>query len=424
MITIDEYKSRRLKLAGSLPDDSVAVIFAASEVIRNGDASYRFRQNSNFYYLTGFNEPDAVLVITSGDNSKSILFNRPLDKAAEQWTGKRLGQENAKISLGFDEAFILADMPMKLLSLLDGCKSIYYFFAEHANWRKYLYPAVIELKNSIRRGVIAPSVFADLEPIISEMRVFKSAAEVELIKKAVSVSVFAHKRAIRKAQDLKYESELEAELLYEMHRNGCQSMAYESIVAAGNNACTLHYIENNQPLKTNSLVLIDAGGEYQNYAADITRAFPVSGRFSEEQKQIYNLVLRAQRTGIELIRPGCFWNEIQNAILKVLTTGLVELGILSGNIDNLIKQEAYKPFYMHGSGHYLGLDVHDAGQYKIDGNWRKLAAGMVLTVEPGLYFIQGLQNIAEKWQGIGIRIEDDILVTEDGYENLSAGLMV
>lgn len=424
MITKEEYMARRLKLAKLLPKNSTAIIFAASEVFRNNDATYRFRQNSDFYYLTGFNEPDAILIINSAPNEASILFNKPLNQLEEQWNGKRLGQIDACESLGVDAAYSLEEIETHLPVFLSNKNAVYYDINTNKNWDNYLLKTFKQLKNQGRNTACAPLSFYDIKPILSEMRLFKSPKEISLIKKAVEISISAHKRVIKNIKNLKSEAKVEAELLYELNRLGCRNVAYESIIASGNNACTLHYVENNQPLKPDTLILIDAGGEYENYAADITRVFPINGKFNPEQRQIYELVLKAQRAGISLIKPGCIWNDIQTNIIKILTEGLVELGILIGHPDNLIKEEAYKQFYMHGSGHWLGLDVHDCGVYKINNSWRELEAGMVLTVEPGLYISNKITNIDKKWLGIGVRIEDDILVTETGYENLSKDLMV
>jgi Xaa-Pro aminopeptidase len=256
------------------------------------------------------------------------------------------------------------------------------------------------------------------------MRLFKDEAELKLLRKAANISVAAHKKAMQCCSQANYEYELEAELMQTFIRSGCRSVAYDPIVGSGKNACVLHYTDNNQPLAANALILIDAGGEYENYAADITRTFPRNGKFSPEQTAIYNLVLKAQKAGIESIKPGLPWNAIQQTIIKILTTGLCELGLLTGSVEDCIANESYRTFYMHNSGHWLGLDVHDSGAYKINGEWRPLEAGMVLTVEPGIYIQEGLKDVDAKWWNIGVRIEDDILVTQSGYENLTAALPV
>lgn len=423
MITQQEYKSRRHHLATQLPSGCIAVIPAARETLRNGDAHYRFRQDSDFYYLTGFNEPDALLLITSGPETVSFLFNRPRNLAEEQWTGKRLGQDDACSVLGVDLAFPLAELDTRLPELLADKQAIFYTIGRYPVWESCIQQAWQIVKNQTRRGVKAPEAFCDLAPILGEMRLFKSKAEIELMKQAGRITVTAHQRAMQACSHAKYEYQLEAEIIHEFTRQGCRSVAYDSIVANGANACILHYTENDQPLKSGELVLIDAGAEFENYAADVTRTFPVNGRFSAEQRAIYELVLRAQKAGIACVRPGCVWDEVQRTIVHVLTDGLVHLGLLHGQVDDLIASDAYKPFYMHNSGHWLGLDVHDSGRYKIDGQWRQLEPGMVLTVEPGLYIHEGL-DVDERWWNIGVRIEDDIHVTRDGHENLTGALAV
>lgn len=421
MVTQKEYQARRRELASRLPVDSIAVIPAASEVLRNGDSHYRFRQDSDFYYLTGFNEPDALLLISAGT---SILFNRPRNPAEEQWTGMRLGQDGACKALGVDAAYSIAELKARLPELLMDKQAIYYAIGQRPVWAKQILDAWQVVKKQGRRGVSAPEAFCDLAPILGELRLFKSKAEIDLMQRAAHISVAAHQRAMRACSKASHEYQLEAEILYEFSRQGCRSVAYDSIVAGGSNACILHYTENNKPLQSGDLVLIDAGGEFENYAADITRTFPINGRFSPEQRLIYELVLRAQKAGIAHVKPGCLWDEIQRTIVEILTAGLVELGLLRGSIDELLEREAYKAFYMHQSGHWLGLDVHDCGRYKLDGKWRQLEPGMVLTVEPGLYIPSDFDGVDRRWRGIGVRIEDDIHVTPDGYKNLSGDLAV
>lgn len=424
MITLKEYQKRRDTLASRLPPDSVAIIPAAHELLRNGDAHYRFRQDSDFYYLTGLNEPDALLLIISGKGEESILFNRPRNPSEEQWTGRRLGQEDACTVLGVSAAYPLASLEKKLPEILADKKAVYYALDRHHHWTKPILSAWQVVKGEARRGVAAPEAFCDLAPILSEMRLFKSKAEIALMQQAANISVKAHQRAMKKCHELQYEYQLEAELIYEFLRLGCRSVAYDSIVAAGQGACVLHYTQNNQPLKQGDLVLIDAGGEFENYAADITRTFPINGQFTTEQRLIYEVVLRAQRAGIACVRPGCPWDEIQRVMVKELTMGLIELGLLRGSLDELVATAAYRPFYMHNSGHWLGLDVHDCGSYKINGQWRTLEPGMVLTVEPGLYISEDIEGIDPRWKGIGIRIEDDIQVTSQGHHNLTGDLAV
>jgi len=408
MRSFSAFQLRRKQLAAQLPADSIAFFPANREHCRNGDVHYRFRQDSDFYYLTGFNEPDALLVLCDG---KSILFNRARNPKLEQWTGPRLGQAAAVECLGVDEAFDEAVMDTVLPSLCAGKKAFFFVKGRHPYWEERLMLGGFE-KESI----------TDIKPLISEMRLFKSAVEIDAMRKAATISVAAHLRAMRACRHLKTEYELEAEILYELTRQGCYSLAYDSIVASGNNACVLHYTANNQPLCPKSLVLIDAGGEYDYYAADITRTYPVSGRFSGEQKAIYELVLAAQEAVIAAVCPGMRWEVMQQTVVSIITQGLCDLGILQGAVSGLIEQAAYKPFYMHGSGHWLGLDVHDYGAYTIGKHSRKLAAGMAFTVEPGLYISKDTPGVDSRWWGIGVRIEDDLLVTTSGIENLTEAL--
>lgn len=422
MVDIQEYKARRQKLAQLMTVDSMAIIPAANELLRNGDAHYRFRQDSNFYYLTGFNEPEALLIVMG--NGDSYLFNRTRNPALEQWTGKRLGQEHASEVLGVDEAFAIDTLSQRLPELLAGKTRVFYSIGHNSVYDEPVLQAMKQVKAQVRRGIVAPDVLQDIAPLIGEMRLFKSEAELDLMRCAAKISVLAHQRAMRACRQLENEYELEAELLYEFSRYGCRSVAYDPIVGVGGNACILHYTDNNQPLQQGDLVLIDAGGEFENYAADITRTFPVNGKFSPEQRAIYELVLKSQQAAIACIKPGTVWVEIQQIIVKILTEGLCELGLLQGDVDTLISKEAYKPFYMHNSGHWLGLDVHDSGAYKINGEWRKLEENMVLTVEPGLYISAHMPGVDPRWWNIGVRIEDDILVTANGHENLTGGLAV
>ncbi len=359
-----------------------------------------------------------------GGDAQSILFNRVRNPAEEQWTGKRLGQEGAIHELGMQAAFPIHSLDEELPKLLADKTAIYYALTRNPALETTITQALQMVKNQVRRGIKAPLSLCDLEPLLGEMRLFKSDAELALMRKAAQISVDAHLCAMRRCKYLQYEYELEAELIYEFSRQGCRNVAYDPIVGGGENACVLHYTDNNQALHAGDLVLIDAGGEYANYAADITRTFPINGQFTPEQRSIYELVLKAQKAGIAAIKPGLPWNGVQQIILQILTEGLCKLGILKGSVDQLIAEEAYKPFYMHNSGHWLGLDVHDSGQYKINGQWRALEPGMVLTVEPGLYISSNMPGVEQRWWGIGVRIEDDVLVTPSGHEVLTAALPV
>ena len=424
MISTSEFQQRRCRLAMQLPSDSIAFIPAATEVLRNGDAHYRFRQDSDFYYLTGCIEPDAVLLIEAGTTGTSILFNRPRNFSEEQWTGKRLGQEGACAQLGVDFAYSLSSLSEQLPRIFADKKAIFYPVGRYPAWDNFIVDTWKGLKGQVRRGANAMEMFCDVTLLLSEMRLLKSPAELQCMREVARMSVAAHLRAMRACGRAQFEYELEAELLYELNIQGCRNVAYDSIVAAGANACILHYTQNNEALRSGDLVLIDAGGEFDHYAADITRTFPVNGRFSVEQKAIYELVLASQKAGFACIRPGCVWDDVQTAIVRVLTSGLLDLGLLRGRLDDLISTEAYKPFYVHRSGHWLGIDVHDVGRYQQQGKWRKLEPGMVLTVEPGLYIHDAIEGVDPCWHGIGVRIEDDVCVTDSGYENFTAALAV
>ena len=422
MITAQDYQARRHQLAQRMGPNTIAIIPAAKEILRNGDAHYRFRQQSDFFYLTGFLEPDAVLVMVASP-MQSILFSRPNNPSEEQWTGKRLGQTGAIEQLGMDQAYPIEELDKQLPMLLANKTAIVYAIGQDMSWDRRIISALARTKKQARAGVTSPEGMLDLAPMMGEMRVIKSATEVSMMREAARITVAAHQRAMRACLNARYEYELEAELLYEFTRQGCRAPAYDSIVACGENACTLHYTANNQALTPGDLVLIDAGAEFESYAADVTRTFPVNGVFSTEQRLIYTLVLQAQHAGIAAIKPGATWDAAQRAIVTVITQGLVDLGLLTGVVGDLIAAEAYKPFYMHNSGHWLGLDVHDCGRYKNDGVWRTLEPGMVLTVEPGIYISKQTPGVEPRWWGIGVRIEDDILVTEEGSDNLTAALM-
>ena len=420
----EEYQQRRSALAKQLKPNSIAIIPAAKEILRNGDAHYRFRQDSNFWYLTGYNEPEALLVIIAGGKAESILFNRKKDAAREQWEGRRLGQQQAGAVLGVQQAFPIDEVKAHLLTMMSDADIIYYPQSAYPDWQSLITELLLTLKQSARKGMSAPSTMIDVEPLLSELRLFKSDAEISLLKKAARISAAAHIRAMQYCNSCENETQLEAHLCYEFNRNGCRAVAYQPIVGSGENSCILHYGDNDASLKKDALVLIDAGGEYGNYAADITRTFPVNGRYSDAQRTVYQWVLKAQQAGIACIKPGVRWDTVQHTMIKILVMGLLDMGILEGDMESLIESKAYLPYYMHNSGHWLGLDVHDCGAYKKDGQWRVFEPGMVLTVEPGLYLSSSLPGLDKRWHGIGVRIEDDILVTKDGHENLSADVPV
>lgn len=398
----------------------VAIVPTAPVHIRNRDVEFPYRADSDFYYLTHFPEPEAVAVLVPGRaHGEFILFCRERDPEKEIWDGRRAGPEGAVQRYGADDAFPIDDIDDILPGLLENKEKVYYSMGRHAEFDLRLIQWVNEVRAKSRTGVHAPGEFVALDHILHEMRLFKSAEEVRLMRRAAKISANAHRRAMRAARPGMMEYELEAELLYEFKKGGAEFPAYSPIVGSGENACILHYTENNAAMADGSLVLIDAGAEVDGYAADITRTFPVNGRFSGEQKAVYEVVLAAQAAALDQVAPGRHWNAPHDAAVRTLTQGLVDLGLLSGEVDGLIEKSAYRRFYMHRTGHWLGLDVHDVGDYKIDGEWRELEPGMALTVEPGLY-IAANKDIPERWSNIGVRIEDDALVTADGHEVLTA----
>ena len=419
MISMDEYKARRQRLLQQVGPGNGVIVFANNEVTRNGDNVYPFRQNSDFYYLTGFNEPDAVLVLTPDQEYEVTLFNRPRDLEQEQWTGPRVGQEGACKVLGMDAAYPIDEFPNQVQNILGQCKKVYYAMGKVKAHDQLLLASYDSLRKFQRRGKGMPDQFINLDSLLHEMRLFKSLEEQRIMRQVASISAAAHCVAMQQTRVGGNEYQVAAAIKHHYFVAGCQEVAYQPIVASGANATILHYVENRRQLQDGELLLIDSGAELDNYAADITRTFPINGRFSGEQKAIYELVLEAQLQAINLIKPGTKWNSLQNEIVKIITQGLVDLGILRGNVEQLIATEAYKKVYMHGSGHWLGLDVHDVGDYKINNEWRELEPGMVLTVEPGIYIGATEKSIDEKWHHIGVRIEDDVLVTATGCEVLS-----
>jgi Xaa-Pro aminopeptidase len=423
MLPPSDFKQRRKQLMQRMKKNSVALIASAPAAIRNRDTEYPYRQHSDFYYLTGFNEPESVAVFAPGrKQGEFVLFCREFDPEKAIWTGRHAGLEGARDEFGADEALSIAELDQALPGLLEDRDRVYFHIGYDEELDQKVMRAVNAVRGRVRTGVTAPYEFVALEHLLHEQRLIKTPAELKRMRKAAEVSVLAHRRAMRACRPGLHEYEIEAELLHEFNRHGLRAPAYPCIVAGGANACVLHYTENRDPLRDGDLLLIDAGAECEHYAADITRTFPVNGRFSEPQRLIYELVLDAQSAAIDAVRPGKSWIEPHEAALKVLTKGLVRLGLLEGKTSRLIKDEAYKKFYMHRTGHWLGMDVHDVGLYKLDGEWRKLEPGMVLTVEPGLYIAPDRADVDPKWRGIGVRIEDDVLVTQDGPEILTAGL--
>ncbi len=419
-ISKKEFLRRREQLMSQMEPNSIVILPSSTEKIRNRDADYRFRQDSDFFYLSGFAEPESVLVLVPGrEHGEFILFCRERDRAREIWDGYRSGPDGACKDFQADDAFPIADIDDILPGLIEGRERVYYSMGRDQQFDQQVMGWVNAIRSQVRAGATPPGEFLNLDHLLHDQRLFKRASEVHIMKKAAQISADAHCAAMQICEPGMYEYELEAELMHRFMRAGSRAAAYNSIVGSGDNACILHYVENTRQMKSGDLVLIDAGCELEHYASDITRTFPVSGKFSKEQKAIYQLVLDAQAAAIDAVKPGNHWNEPHEVSVKVITEGLVKLGLLKGDIDTLIEEEKYKQFYMHKIGHWLGMDVHDVGDYKIEGQWRMLEPGMVMTVEPGIYIAPDDETVAKKWRGIGVRIEDDVLITKTGYDILS-----
>jgi Xaa-Pro aminopeptidase len=418
----EEYRRRRRELMQLMGPDSVAVLAAAPEQIRNRDVHYPYRQDSDFHYLSGFPEPEAVMVLIPGrEHGEFVLFCRERDPEREIWDGPRAGQDGACEQYDADDAFPIDDIDEILPGMLEGRHKVYSMMGRNPEMDQTLFGWVNRIRSRARLGARAPEEFVSLEHLLHEMRLFKSPAELKLMREAAQVSAQAHRQAMQVCGPDMYEYQVEAEFTGLFRRyNG--EHAYPPIVGGGRNACILHYIENSARLADGDLVLIDAGCELDCYASDITRTFPVNGRFSAEQRAVYEVVLAAQLAAIDVARTGNHWNRPHEVAVRTLVEGLVELGLLRGNVDDLLEHEAYRPFFMHRTGHWLGMDVHDVGDYKVDGQWRELEPGMVLTVEPGLYISDRIEGVDPRWHNIGIRIEDDVAVTPDGPELLSEGV--
>lgn len=418
-----ELVRRRRALMRAVGEDAVVLVPTAPVRYRNNDAAYPYRQSSDFLYLTGFQEPEALLVLAPGrEAAEQILFCRDHDERAERYDGERLGPERAAQHLHLDDAFPILDLDEILPGLLEGRRRIYFAVGADADFDRRVMGWVNGIRARVGAGALPPSEFVDIGHLLHDMRLVKSAAELRLMREAARISVTAHTRAMQTVSPAMSEGDLEAELMYAFRRGGAREAAYESIVAGGDHACTMHYVRNDAPLRDGELVLIDAGCEYQGYASDITRTFPVSRRFSEPQRRVYEIVLHAQRAAIAAVRPGAHFNAPHEAANRVLTEGLIALGLLEGELEALIAAEASRPWTIHKTSHWLGLDVHDVGDYRLGEAWRELEPGMVLTIEPGLYFHRDLEGTPAELRGIGVRIEDDVLVTADGCEVLTAAL--
>ncbi|WP_410498090.1 Xaa-Pro aminopeptidase [Chitinibacter sp. S2-10] len=415
---IDTCIARRQQLASQLAP-GIVIIPTTQEIIRNADTHYPFRFDSGFYYLTGFTEPDAVLVQIIGENkTENILFCRPKDEEREIWDGFRYGPAAAARTFGFDAAYPLDELDTRMIELMQNQPRIYYPLAKEMRWDRNINRWLTAVRAMARTGVSAPGSIIDVRSVLDEMRLIKDSFEAGILRQAGSINAHAHIRAMQFAKPGQFEYQVEAEMLHDYYRQGSRSPAYNSIVASGANACCLHYGDNNARMNDGDLLLIDAGCELHGYASDITRTFPVNGRFTPEQKAVYEIVLAAQYAAFEHCQPGKLWNEIHDAATRVLAQGMLDLGLLTGSLDEVLETGSYRQFYMHRTGHWMGLDVHDVGAYKVEGNWRTLQPGMVLTVEPGFY-IRPAANVPKAFENIGVRIEDDVLITELGHDNLN-----
>jgi Xaa-Pro aminopeptidase len=418
-----EFAKRRKNLMRMIGNDAIAIVPASTVKVRNRDVEFDYRQDSDFMYLTGFLEPEAVAVLVPGrSQAQFILFCRERDMEMETWNGRRAGQQGAIDHYGADDAFPIGDIDEILPGILEQRERVFYTMGVNADFDHRVIGWVNQIREKGRSGSHTPHEFIALEHLLHELRLFKSATEISNMKKAAKAAVAGHQRAMKHCQPGMYEYQVEAELLYEFKKAGCDT-AYPSIVGGGDNGCILHYTDNQDVLNDGELLLIDAGAEYQGYASDITRTFPVNGVFSEPQRELYNVVLDAQLAAIDAVQPGNHWDDPHIAAVKVITKGLVKLGLLKGRPAQLIKDGEYRRFYMHRTGHWLGLDVHDVGDYKIEEQWRLFEPGMVLTVEPGIYIPAKSRGVPKRYWDIGIRIEDDVRVTRNGHEVLTQALI-
>ena len=415
-----EFAKRRQRLMDMMGEGSIAIVPTAPVRPRNRDVEFPFRPDSNFYYLTGFAEPEAVAMLAPGrEQGEFVMFCRERDPTQEQWHGGRLGLEGVCERHGADDAFPIGDIDDILPGLLENKSRVYYALGHFPEFDHRMLGWVARVRGGSRSSG-GLGAFVMLDHLVHEMRLFKSRAEVDTMSKAAAVSTAAHERAMRVCRPGMAEYQIEAELLYEFTRAGCRAAAYPSIVAGGANACTLHYTDNTDRLRDRDLLLIDAGAELECYASDITRTFPVNGRFTRAQRDVYSVVLAAQEAAIDTAAPGRTFDDVHMAAVQVLVEGLVDLGALKGRVKRIVQKEKYKRFYMHRTGHWLGMDVHDVGDYRIDDQSRVLEPGMVMTVEPGLYIAPDDEKAPKRLRGIGIRIEDDVLVTKSGREVLTS----
>ena len=414
------FSERRDLLADKVLEDSAIIVSAASVKSRISDTEYSYRQDSNFYYLSGYEEPESLILIRPNqDKERFVIFCRDRDPLREQWDGFRTGQEGVIQDYGADAAYSINSIDEIMPKLLEGAKNIYFSMSAPCGVDAKISSWVEDIRKNTRSGAEPPQNLLSLDSILHEMRLIKESDEMDLMKQAANITTEAHIRAMQSVRPGMYEYQLEAEYLYAFNKNGARSPAYNSIVGGGNNSCILHYVENNAELKDGDLVLVDAGCEYQYYASDVTRTFPVNGKFSPEQREIYSIVLEAHKQSMEQAKPGNKWNLMHEKSVEVIVEGLLSIGLLQGSRDEIIDKGEYTKFYMHRIGHWLGMDVHDVGSYKQDGDWRPLEEGMVMTVEPGIYILDSMEGVDDKWKGIGVRIEDDIAITESGFEILT-----
>ncbi|MBP6114015.1 MAG: Xaa-Pro aminopeptidase [Acinetobacter sp.] len=421
-LTQVDFQDRRDRLAEAMGPNSIAIIETSQEAMRNRDADYKYRTDSSFFYLTGFAEPEAVAVIETSENGEEYtysLFCRERNREMEIWNGYRAGVDGAIDDYDADEAYAIDLLDEEIIEKLLNKEKLFYRIGQRAEFDARVAKWIVEANGESRKGTTAPAQLIQLDRIVDEMRLHKDAEEIQLMQIASNISAEAHTQAMKAVRPGMMEYALEAELNYVFGKNGCVP-SYNSIVGGGENGCILHYVENNKELKDGDLVLIDAACEYEFYASDITRTFPVNGKFSPEQKALYQVVLDAQIAAIEAVRIGNSYKEPHHVAVRILVQGLLDLGIMLGDIDEIIEKESFRQFYMHGTGHWLGMDVHDVGSYKQDGEWRTYQEGMVVTVEPGLYIAPDDETVDAKWRGIGIRIEDDIVATKNGPLNLTS----
>lgn len=416
-----EFARRRKQLMRMVGDDGIVILPSAPIRTRSRDTEYNYRQDSDFYYLTGFAEPDSVAVLIPGrDKGEFVVFCRERNPEREMWDGKREGQDGVIQNFGADDAFPIDDIDDILPGLMESCNRVYYTMGMYSDFDQRIADWVNSLRSGLSKGVHTPHEFVALDHLLHDMRLYKSRAEITAMRRSAKVATQAHRRAMKMTRPGLFEYEVEAEFLHEFRRNNAR-VSYSPIVGGGANACTLHYVENNAELCDGDLLLIDAGCELDYYASDITRTYPVNGKFTPEQRAVYEIVLEAQLAAIDLTRVGNHWNDPHDACVKVITRGLKKLGLLDGRLPTLIKEQAYRQFFMHRTGHWLGIDVHDVGDYKVSDEWRMLEAGMVTTVEPGIY-IGNSRKVPARWRNIGVRIEDDVAVTRKGPDVLSKAL--